>query len=88
MIFPPFQWPQTQLAGNSLTIGAIAGEVGSEVSVEPGSIVARSDDGFDVAATGGTIRVTSLLGADAGAKAAADSIKVGDRFGALRDIYS
>lgn len=88
MIFPPFQFPQTRLAGHRLTIEAIAAEVGSTVSVEPGSIIARSDAGFDVAATNGTIRITSLSGADVDAKTAAGSLEVGDRFGTLRDVHS
>jgi len=55
--------------------------VGAAVSVRPGSIVALSDAGIDVAATSGTIRIISISGADAGAKAVAGKLEVGDRFG-------
>lgn len=88
MIFPPFQFPQTQLASHRLTIEAIAGELGCAVLVEPGSIVARSDAGLDVAATGGSIRLTAISRGDAAARAAANSLKVGDRFGSSRDFHS
>ena len=83
MIFPPFQFPHTQLAGHCLTIEAIAGEPGPPVSAEPGSVLAVSDTGFDVAAGGGTIRITALAGADDDARAAVQTIAVGDQFGAL-----
>jgi len=85
MIFPPFQFPQAQLAGHRFAIEAIAGELGSPVSAEPGSLIARSEAYFDVAAKDGTIRVTSLVGRDEAARAAAGSLAVGDRFGARRE---
>jgi methionyl-tRNA formyltransferase len=84
MIFPPFQFPETRLPGHRLTIEAVAGELGPAVPMEPGSIVAKLQAGFEVAAKDGTIRATAVCGSDASARAAIDTLDVGDRFGIVR----
>ncbi len=87
MVFPPFQFPETRLAGHRLAIEAVGGVVGSPVSAEPGLIVARSVSGFDVAAADGTIRVMSFAEVD-GTAVAEDLVEVGDRLGVSRDDAS
>lgn len=85
MIFPPFQLPETRCGRRRLEIEAIAGEIGPAVSDLPGTIVARSDAGFDVAAADGTIRVVSFALGGGGVDGEGPSgLEVGARLGRVR----
>jgi methionyl-tRNA formyltransferase len=55
-IFPPFQYPLFELAGRRLAISAVAGEVRA-ARAAPGSLLAASPAGLEVAAGGGSLRI-------------------------------
>jgi methionyl-tRNA formyltransferase len=79
MIFPPLQLPETRLAGQPLRIERIAGAIGPARAEPPGSIVAVGEAGIDVAAAGGSIRITRLAATESGLP----RITRGDRFEAI-----
>ncbi len=61
MIFPPFQYPHTQLDGRRLSISGVRGTVGKPVATEPGTIVSWSPVEVEVAALDGTLGLTGLF---------------------------
>lgn len=59
MIFPPMQWPEARLDAATLRITLLDGAIGRAAPAAPGTILASSAKGIDVAATGGVIRITN-----------------------------
>jgi len=84
MIFPPMQWPETGLDGRALRVMRLHGAIGPAAAVPPGTIVASSPEGIDVAAVGGVIRVTGIEDSsrpNVAPAGVAASIRAGDRLG-------
>lgn len=77
MIFPPMQYPQTHIEGRAWTLRRLAPQVGARAASPPGTVLASGPDGVEVAAAGGTIRITDLIPLEASDAAAP---AVGDRF--------
>lgn len=75
MIFPPFQFPQTSCAGETLSIQRIAGSLEAKVGEIPGTVLESGAQGCLVAARDGAIRITQL----ARESGPADDLTVGAR---------
>jgi len=58
IIFPPMQWPEARLGPAMLRITRLDGAIGPAAPAAPGTVVASSATGIDVAAVGGVIRIT------------------------------
>ena len=83
MIFPPFQYPETGCGGERMRIERVAPKLGTAPNgAEPGRIVARVEQGIEVAAGDGAIVIEALARAgDAtlGAESTLADVAVGDR---------
>jgi methionyl-tRNA formyltransferase len=79
MIFPPFQYPESQLDGRTWQIRRVAPAPGRGPAAAPGTILAAGPDVIEVAAGGGSLRISELLACgEDGAQGAAP--RVGGRF--------
>ncbi len=83
LIFPPFQLPELRHAGRRLLIRRVGGRVGADAGGPPGTVLARENGALEVAAAGGSLRLTELADPEhpeEPSEAIARSIPVGARF--------
>ena len=80
MIFPPFQFPETTLEDRRFQIERVAGDVGAPAAAPPGTVVDRPEGSVDVAASGGTVRIVTLIETGEGGGEMGRPIAVGDQF--------
>ena len=85
LIFPPFQYPETEWRGRRLRIEKLGGDLRRGANgAEPGRVVARDAAGIEVAAGGGSIHIREIAAWAEPEKTAASAlsdIDVGDRLG-------
>jgi methionyl-tRNA formyltransferase len=89
LIFPPMQHPETHTGARRLAVTRVAGAIGAPVSAPPGTVVARTRDGIEVAAGDGRIRVLGLADParpDLSAGALFEALPPGERLGAAAGV--
>jgi len=60
MIFPPLQYPEVSLEGQTFYVTRIAETMGRPGTHAPGTVVSRTGQRLEVAAADGTIRITGM----------------------------
>ena len=83
MIFPPFQYPETELGGRLLAVTNVGPKHRGQVTALPGEVVRICDEGVKVATDHGAIWIrglTDLADPMLDSQAIFSEINVGDRF--------